>query len=331
MAGELFTTHDQVGQAEDVSNVISNIDPFDTPFQTTVGSDKCSAINPAWQEDALATVASKAAPLAEGATYSQTARQPTALRTNYTEIRGDSFYVSETSDAVRTYGRAKETAYQMAKVGKEQKNALEARLLAHAAAAGDSVGGIDASSGSEGVARTMGNVFGDDGNGDTILANRSADTASQVLFDETAFLEGMKVTYDKGAPGKVLMVSPDVSLYIKDWATLPAGRFRDGAQDKKVTMVVDFLVTPFGEVKVVLNRWLGFDESGAPHSDDNANAAILMDPSYWKIATLRPWKSGPLAKDGDNYKYYIRSELTLKHRNYDEGYAWVNLGAPPTP
>jgi len=96
-------------------------------------------------------------------------------------------------------------------------------------------------------------------------------------------------------------------------------------------MVVDFLTTPFGEVKVSINRWLGYDIDGTAHSDDNANAALLIDPSYWKILVLRPWRTGPLAKDGDNYKYYIRAEMTLKHRNYDEGYGWVNLAAPTAP
>jgi hypothetical protein len=331
MANEILSTYDQIGQAEDVSDVIANIDPTDTPFQFMVGTEKCSAINPAWQEDSLATPEAKAAPLLEGATYSQAARGVTSLRTNLTEIRGDSFYVSETSDAIRTYGRAKETAYQMMKVGKEQKNAWEARLLGHDAAASDAVAGIDAAAGAEdSSARVSGNVWGDDASGTpaTILANRSAATTTQVDFDEDAFLAGAKIAYDNGAPGKVLMVSPSVSLMVKDWATLPAGRFRDQRQDKKVTMMVDFLVTPFGDVSVVLNRYLSYDIDGTVHSDDNAGAALLVDPSYWKILVLRPWKSGPLAKDGDNYKYYIRAEMTLKHRNYSEGYGWVNLDAP---
>jgi hypothetical protein len=328
MAGELFSTYDQVGQAEDVSDVISNIDPFDTPFQTLAGTEKCSAINPAWQEDSLATPADKAAPLAEGAAYSQTPRTATSLRTNYTEIRGDSFYVSETSDAIRTYGRKKETAHQLAKVGKEQKNAWEVRLLGHDAAAADAVAGIDAAAGSEGAARVCGNVFGDDGNGDTILSNRSAATTSQVTFDEDAFLDGMQVTYNNGAPGKIMMVSPSVSRMVQGWSLLTAGRTRDVSQDKKLTMMVDLLVTPYGEVKVVLNRWMGYDIDGTAHSDTNANAALLVDPSYWKIMTLRPWRSGRLAKDGDNHKFYIRAEMTLKHRNYSEGYAWVDVAAP---
>jgi hypothetical protein len=333
MAGETFTTYDQVGQAEDIADVISNIDPFDTPAQTLFGTDKCSAINPGFQEDSLATPADKNAPLVEGADYVQTNRSPTVMRFNLTEIRGDSFVVSETSDAVRTYGRAKEIALQTAKVGKEQKIALEVRLLGHDAAATDAVAGINAAAGSESVARTMGNVFGDDASPTpaTILANRSAATTAQVTFDEKAFLAGMQVTYNNGVPGKVLMVTPGVSEMIGDWATLPAGRFRDSGQDKKVTMVVDFLVTPYGEVKVVLNRWLGHDIDGTAHSDDNANAALLIDPSYWKVLVLRPWKRGPLAKTGDNHKFYIRGEFTLKHRNYSEGYGWVNLAAPVAP
>ncbi|MBO8085928.1 MAG: DUF5309 family protein [Marichromatium sp.] len=331
---EIYTTYDQVGKAEDVSDVISNIDPFDTPFQTMIGSETCKAINPSWQEDGMADPAAKAAPRVEGGDYAETARNPTRMRTNFTEIRGDAFKVSETSDAVRTHGRARETAYQLSKTGKEQKVAWEVRLLGHAPAAADAVAGTDATAGDESTTpRTAGNVFGKDASPvpADILAHRSAATTSQVAFDESAFLQGMQTTYDNGAPGRILMVSPNVSLMIKDWATLPSGRFRDSGQGKKLTMVVDFLITPFSGnegVKVVLNRWMGMNTDGSKHTDDNGNAALLFDPSYWKIMTLRPWRTGPLAKVGDNHRHYIRGEFTLKHRNYNEGFAWVNLGAP---
>jgi len=35
-----YTTYDTVGIKEDVSDVISNIAPTKTPFQTMIGSDK---------------------------------------------------------------------------------------------------------------------------------------------------------------------------------------------------------------------------------------------------------------------------------------------------
>ena len=38
------------------------------------------------------------------------ARTATTLRSNYTQILSDVFRISSTADAVRTYGRAKETA-----------------------------------------------------------------------------------------------------------------------------------------------------------------------------------------------------------------------------
>lgn len=38
------------------------------------------------------------------------ARTPTVMRQNYTQIMSDVFRISSTADAVKTYGRAKETA-----------------------------------------------------------------------------------------------------------------------------------------------------------------------------------------------------------------------------
>ncbi len=48
-----YTTYDQVGKAEDVSDIISNISPTKTPFQASLKSEKISARSFDWQEDEL--------------------------------------------------------------------------------------------------------------------------------------------------------------------------------------------------------------------------------------------------------------------------------------
>ncbi len=67
-------------------------------------------------------------------------------RTNNTQILTKAFQVSATSDAIATYGRAKETAYQLGKALKEIKRDLERAYV-----------GVDnaAATGSSSVAREM--------------------------------------------------------------------------------------------------------------------------------------------------------------------------------
>jgi hypothetical protein len=325
MADE-FSTYDQIGKAEDVSAIISNIEPYDTPFQTLTGTQKVKARNPEWQADSLNAPSGMIAASIEGAAYVNSARVATTMNSNYTEIRRTSFSVTETSDAITTHGRARETAYQLAKAGKELKKAFEIRLLSHAAADTDAVAGVDAALGNAtDTAREAGNVWGEDVSSNDILDNRSAATTSQVEFTADAFLTGMKQTYDEGAPGKILMVEPTLANTINNWSTLTSGRTRDMRNETKMVMVVEFLVTPFGEVKVVLNRNMGYAVAGTKLSGDLANDALLFDPSYWKIGTLRPWNKLKLAKTSDSESYALRGEFTLIHKNYDEGYGWTNL------
>ncbi len=56
-----YTTYDQVGKKEDVSDIISDITPTDTPFFTMVRSEKVSARTFNWLEDSLAAAANNAA------------------------------------------------------------------------------------------------------------------------------------------------------------------------------------------------------------------------------------------------------------------------------
>ena len=45
------------GQREDLSDIIYNISPTDTPFMSTIGKSKATAVNHEWQIDALAAPA----------------------------------------------------------------------------------------------------------------------------------------------------------------------------------------------------------------------------------------------------------------------------------
>ena len=46
-----YTTYDSVGQAEDVSNIITDISPTDCPFYSGIRTENISARIHEWQED----------------------------------------------------------------------------------------------------------------------------------------------------------------------------------------------------------------------------------------------------------------------------------------
>ena len=49
----IWNAHDAKGLREDLADVIYNISPTDTPFQSSVGRTKATAVYHEWQTDAL--------------------------------------------------------------------------------------------------------------------------------------------------------------------------------------------------------------------------------------------------------------------------------------
>jgi Family of unknown function (DUF5309) len=295
MSNTFFKTYDQVGIKEDISDVISNISPTKTPFQSLLKTERVANRLFQWQEDSLAAVGNNAQ--LEGFTASDSTMNPTTMRSNYTQIMAKTVNVSATADTVSTYGRAKETAYQLAKKADELKRELEFHLVGKAQNAS---AGADGSS-----ARTFANAFGTDVNSDAVIDTSVTTDLSNAALSEAAILTTGQKMYEAGSEGKYLMIKPADSLLVAGFPQA-SGRYRqfDGASDKTVVNVVDLYVSPFGEYKVVLNRFM------------KANEALIIDPAMWSLAVLRPWTRELLAKTGDNDRHLIVGEFSLKHKNY---------------
>jgi hypothetical protein len=286
-----YTTYEQVGIKEDVSDIISNISPTKTPFQSAIGKSKATQTLFEWQEDSLRAVQS--APRAEGADAPAASATPTVMRQNRTQIFSDTVNVSGTADVVATYGRKRESAYQMYKVSAQLKRDLEHALVgtAQAAVSGDDTGP---------TARQMAGVQ------TQIIAGNVVHSGAATPLSEANVLSALQLAYTAGAEPNLAQVTPSNSLIFADFAKA-AGRYRtiqQGGSDKTLTNVVDLYVSPFGTIKVQLNRFL------------RAANTLIVDPAQWELVTLRPWTKEPLAKTGDATKVMLVGEFSSKHKNY---------------
>lgn len=297
-----FKTYDQVGKKEDISDVISNIAPTATPFQSLIGQESVNNTVYQWQEDDLAAVAANA--VVEGADGSDADLTATTMRSNYTQIMAKTIKVSATADAVSTYGRAKETAYQLSKKSAELKREFEYALIGSAR---------NAAAGSTSVARQFGNVWGNDAAGSAIINSAVVtNNATAAALTEAMVLSTNQKLYEAGGDASYLMIKPADSLIVAGFAAA-SGRSRDFSEGTKVVNVVDIYVSPFGTQKVVLNRFM------------KADAALLFDPANWKKAVLRPFSRTLLAKTGDADRHFIVGEFGLKHVNYKASGAITGL------
>ena len=114
-----FDTYDSVGIREDLSNVIHNISPEETPFYSKAAKKSAKNTLVEWQTDSLRASAANAH--IEGDATTAEARTATTRLGNYTQIFKNAVVVSDSDDNVDNAGRAKEIAYQTLKIAKEQK------------------------------------------------------------------------------------------------------------------------------------------------------------------------------------------------------------------
>ena len=127
-----YTKYDAVGQREDLTDVIYNISPTDTPIMSSIGKTKAMAVNHEWQTDSLAA-ATTANALVEGADATSATLSPTVRYGNLTQIVGKTVQVSGTLEAVDKAGRKSEKAYQLAKGSAEIKRDIETIITANQA------------------------------------------------------------------------------------------------------------------------------------------------------------------------------------------------------
>jgi hypothetical protein len=280
-----FTTYDIVGAKEDISDIITSLTPTKTPFQSMIGSESIKNRIHQWQEDALASAAANAQ--LEGFTAADKTLVATTMRSNNTQILSTTVNVSGSTDAEATYGRAKETAYQLRKASQELKRDLEYALVTSAQTA---------VVGSNGVARVFAGV--------QAQINSGMTTAVAGALTEAAFAANNQLLYTAGSEATTFMVKPADAVRVAAWASA-TGRTRDVGDEQKIVMAINVLITPFGTLRVVINRAM-----------PTANA-LLMDADYWKLLAFRPWFRETLAKTGDSNRIMIVGEYSLKHLNRD--------------
>jgi len=282
----VYTTYSQVGKAEDVSNILSDITPTDTPMLTMTKTEKVSARTFSFLEDSLRAAASNAK--VEGADAADITLIDIVERTNNTQILEETFRISGSADAVKTYGRAKETALQLGKTLKSIKRDLEFSLV-----------GVDqaAVAGSSSVARKMASLINQISTGVDAGAN-----ATDALT-EAKLLEAGQTAFNNGSDPSVFMIKPADAQIVAGFSA-SAGRNREVAQGKTLVNVIDLYVSPYGEYKVVLNRHL------------ETSHALLIDPSMFKTCVLRPFTRTLLAKQGDSDRHMVVGEYSCKHSNF---------------
>jgi hypothetical protein len=301
-----FQTYTAIGMREDLSDVIYNISPTETPFMSSIGKTKATATYHEWQTDSLAAAASNA--VVEGDAASDITVTPTTRVGNRTQISSKTIKISGTMEAINKAGRKSEKAYQLAKVSAELKRDMEKALLSNTVAA----------TGNATTARTLGGLqtwLNSNYVGGTNGVAGSLGTTARVSGTDAAFTEAMlktavKSAYTNGGTPTILMTTPTQKVNVSAFTGVAAQRYM--APSNKATTIIgaaDIYLSDFGTLSVVPNRFMTAD------SGDSGEQAFVLDPEYAAVAYLRPFQTNELAKSGDADVTQLLVEYTLEVKN----------------
>ena len=293
-----FDTYDSIGEREDLSDVIYNIAPTDTPFLSSAAKTKATAVLHEWQTDTLAAASTSNAVI-EGDEATLDAIVATTRLSNSCQIMDKTIVITGTQEAVDKAGRASEIAYQVAKRAKELKRDLEAQLTTNNAEV----------TGSATAAREMGSlrawvatndVMGTSGTSGSV-GNTAATDGTQRVFTESLLKTVIKSVWNAGGNPTMIMVGPFNKQKLSGF-TGNSTRFDAGA-DATLYTSVDVYASDFGQLQVVPNRF------------SRDREAWVLDMDFWGVAFLRDFSMHDLAKTGDTEKKQLLLEATLESRN----------------
>lgn len=296
-----FTRYSAIGIREDLSNVIYNISPEETPFISNIGRESVKNTYFEWQTDSLAAASASNAALEGDDISSFAAVNPTSRIGNYTQISTKNVVISGTLEALDKAGRRSELTYQLAKLGSELKRDMESALLANQSPVAGNTTTARRTAGLPAFIKTN-TSFGTNGVDTTGIAARTDGT--QRAFTETLLKNVIAQVWESGGTPKMLMVGSFNKQVASGFEGI-ATRFRDvpAGQQAQIVGAADVYVSDFGTVNIVPNRF------------QRARDAFIVDPQYASMAVLRPIQQMELAKTGDAEKRLMLVEYGLKVNN----------------
>lgn len=348
-------TGKDVSQREDLANFITMITRDETPFMSSIGKAKATAIYHEWQTDKLDVPGNSR--IGEGTDYIEPTSSggtgtpavgdkfavsgPNRTRLgNYTQINGKTIAVSGTRRAVDQAGVADEYAYQLKKRGTELRRDVEHDIIhAHnvSAAVGTqtdaarSAGGYQAFINDGATVNYAGQwaapATAGDGTGKvrSSLTTTAAPTKGALALSDIDSV--MQKIYEQGGKATQIMLSPKLRRDFSDLMINDTGVRRNMDAEGKLRQSVDVYMSDFGDIMVVPNYIMGLsynvqfqNSAGTPANlaattDVKDFSALIYDPMWFNWATLRPMQEVDVGQQGDSTKGMMVEEGTLEVRN----------------
>ncbi|MGL4527857.1 MAG: DUF5309 domain-containing protein [Aestuariivirga sp.] len=306
-----FVSTSAKGNREELSDIVSRIDPEDTPIYSMVSKENFKTTHPEWETDTLASPGDNAVP--EGDDYTFGATTPAVRVGNYTQIFRKEGIISGTQDAQDNAGGVEQVRYQKLKKAVELRKDVEWSIVA----ANASVAGTTRYSGSlstwitSNVSRGVSGANGGFNTGTNLTV--APTNGTQRAFTKALMDNVMQQGYQNGANFKYLVTSPYVkSVFVTFMSDSNVAAYRyntDSGKGNTLVANADIYEGPFGKVTIVPNRVMA-------GSAALARNVFFVDPEFVSWGWFRKIKEDKdVAKTGDAEKFVMIGEGALKVKN----------------
>lgn len=294
------STYDHVGRREDLSDIIYDVTPTETPFLSAIPKGKATSTKHEWLTRSLAAASGSNAVI-EGDDATTDAANANVRLFNYTQISDKVARTSGTQEAVNNAGMASTMAREMADKMKELKRDVETTLLQDVAYV----------AGNDTLARKMAGL--------SCYVKTNIDKAS----DGTAATGNGSDAYTEGTARALLESHVEAALATgwsnganpslgicnafqkRKFASFSGSSTKmSNGDSRKVTNNVEVYIDPLGtEIRLV------------PCRQAPTNTVFFVDPEFLEFTTLRDFHKMDLAKTGDSERKQIIVEYTMEVRN----------------
>lgn len=288
-------TYQSSNNAEDVTSIIMNISPVDTPFFTMAKKGTAEASYTEWPIESLAAADGTNARI-EGDDASITASTTPTRVGNYTQLMDKTISVTTTQNAIKKYGPKNELARQKAKKGKEFKRDIETVMLQNQAR-------VVGAAGTAQKMRSFPAWLTTNVSRGTGGANGSATTAAtdgtQRNFAESLFktVAVSCITNANDLPS-MAMAGPANRANLSSQLTGNTTKFYE-VKDGTLNASISVYRTDYGPIKLMMNRF------------QRERDLFLVNPDYVEVRTLEPMQCQDLAVTGLSQKAQMWTNLTL--------------------
>lgn len=295
------STYDEAskGNREDLSDIIADVSPTETPLVTMCGRSKATATKHEFLTDTLTAAASNVH--LEGGDMTGTDPAARSRNDNYCQILSKNAVVTGTQEKVDKAGVKSEMSYQMARRMKEMKRDLEYALI----------GASNAKvAGSEGAGREMGSLDSYLLTNDQVVSASTSATGdgtdysdragTNAAMTETIMKAALQSVFtNSGGNESLNFICSAATKGVVSTFTASSTRYVT-TDDKKLTASIDVYEGDFHTVRIIPDRFI------------QTGDAYVIDPEYIKLAELRAIHSFDVAKVGDAEKKQIIWECTLE-------------------